>query len=120
MTAPTGQASDMRNLAPAAPPRPLLDILVYLQTRERALNENSLLISSFFREIFSDSRENRLRTIHIWQQQYSPLLRIRFPFLFQLKWPKITESLLSHFLHVECISSIHLVWPQHVETWQPI
>ena len=26
ITAPTGQASEMRNLAPAAPPRPLLDI----------------------------------------------------------------------------------------------
>ena len=27
MTAPTGQAKEIRNLAPAAPPRPLLDIL---------------------------------------------------------------------------------------------
>merc|ERR550525_712759 len=30
ITAPTGHASEMRNLAPAAPPRPLLDILSYL------------------------------------------------------------------------------------------
>ena len=27
MTAPTGQAKEILNLAPAAPPRPLLDIL---------------------------------------------------------------------------------------------
>ena len=35
MTAPTGQASEIRNLAPAAPPRPLLDILA-VETSENA------------------------------------------------------------------------------------
>ena len=37
MTAPTGQASEIRNLAPAAPPRPLLDILAD-ETSEKATN----------------------------------------------------------------------------------
>ena len=35
MTAPTGQAKEILNLAPAAPPRPLLDILAD-ETSEKA------------------------------------------------------------------------------------
>jgi hypothetical protein len=31
MTAPTGKAREMRNFAPEAPPRPRLDILIYLE-----------------------------------------------------------------------------------------
>ena len=37
MTAPTGQAREILNLAPAAPPRPLLDILAD-ETSEKATN----------------------------------------------------------------------------------
>ena len=39
MTAPTGQAREILNLAPAAPPRPLLDILA-VETSEKATTFN--------------------------------------------------------------------------------
>lgn len=39
MTAPTGQAREILNMAPAAPPRPLLDILA-VETSEKATTFN--------------------------------------------------------------------------------
>merc|ERR1719216_785261 len=47
ITAPTGRPSEMRNLAPADPPRPLLDILYSRKKKEKQFSYNTTRVNKY-------------------------------------------------------------------------
>lgn len=65
ITAPTGKPSEIRNLPPPTPPRPLLAdmmfVFVYLEKKQNKTNSRvKILISVVKKETFSDNKQTIL------------------------------------------------------------